>query len=218
MTKIKERYNWLKANRFGVFLLSFVLMIVGDVFFDESLRDYGDLFLILQNFFFSYILFLGKARWMRIVNGLIILSAVGSVVSSLVTGVAFSGFFSSVYLAYFIMITIRIISAFRTHELSGTEMIMAAFSGFILMAVLGALLFMTLGNDGFTGQIGEGAFSDFLYFSFVTILTIGYGEIVPSSEEARKLVILLGLAGNFFTVFVVAIIVSKFISEPKDND
>lgn len=217
MGNVKSKFQWVLDNRFMLFLISFVLMIVGDVFFDEAYADQADLILMLQNFLFSYVLFIGRAKWLRVLISIIILSAILSVGVSIFTGVTFSTFFACVYVAYFILIGARIVGTFTAHELSGTEMVMAAFSGFILLAVLGALLFMVMGGGGFSGQLGNGTFSDYLYFSFVTLLTIGYGEIVPSSEEARKLVILLGLAGNFYTVFVVAIIVGKFISESKSK-
>lgn len=217
MGNMKSKYQWVLDNRFMLFLISFVLMIVGDVFFDKAYADRVDLFLMLQNLLFSYLLFIGRPKWLRVLISLIILSAIASIVISILTGVTFSAIFAVLYIAYFILIGARIVGTFTAHELNGSEMIMAAFSGFILLAVLGALLFMAMGNGGFSGELGDGTFSDYLYFSFVTLLTIGYGEIVPSSEEARKLVILLGLAGNFYTVFIVAIIVGKFISEPKEK-
>ena len=50
-------------------------------------------------------------------------------------------------------------------------------------------------------------FGDALYFSFVTGLTIGYGEIVVKTFLARVVAILIGLIGIIFTGMVVAIAV-----------
>ena len=49
------------------------------------------------------------------------------------------------------------------------------------------------------------------YFSFVTLLTVGYGDIVPLTNVARKATVLLGLLGHFYDLFVVSVIVGKYV-------
>jgi hypothetical protein len=48
---------------------------------------------------------------------------------------------------------------------------------------------------------------DGLYFTFVTGLTIGYGDVVPRQPLSRLLAILIGLLGTVLTGLVVAIAV-----------
>ena len=52
-----------------------------------------------------------------------------------------------------------------------------------------------------------------LYYSYITLLTIGYGEITPITSVAKKAAVLAGLAGQFYIVIITAIIVGKFISQ-----
>ena len=47
-------------------------------------------------------------------------------------------------------------------------------------------------------------FGESLYFSFITGLTIGYGDIVVKTPLARLLAVLLGLIGIIFTGIMVA--------------
>jgi hypothetical protein len=49
-----------------------------------------------------------------------------------------------------------------------------------------------------------------LYFSFVTLTTIGYGDIVPVSIVARSLAILEGVVGQLYTVILISSLVSEF--------
>jgi len=49
---------------------------------------------------------------------------------------------------------------------------------------------------------------DFIYFSFVTIVTVGYGDIYPVSFIGRGSVIFENITGIFFLVFLFAIFVS----------
>jgi voltage-gated potassium channel len=51
------------------------------------------------------------------------------------------------------------------------------------------------------------AFGNALYFSFVTGLTIGYGEIVAKTVLGRLVALMIGLIGIVFTGMVVAVAV-----------
>jgi hypothetical protein len=52
--------------------------------------------------------------------------------------------------------------------------------------------------------------SELLYFSLVTLSTIGYGDIVPVHPEVRMLAALEGLVGVLYIAITVAILVSTF--------
>ncbi len=51
-----------------------------------------------------------------------------------------------------------------------------------------------------------------LYFSYITLMTIGYGEIIPVTTIAQKATILLGLIGQFYLVIITAVVVGKYIN------
>jgi hypothetical protein len=50
-------------------------------------------------------------------------------------------------------------------------------------------------------------FSETLYFTFVTGLTIGYGDIVMKTPFGRLIALLIGLIGILFTGLIVAVLV-----------
>lgn len=61
-----------------------------------------------------------------------------------------------------------------------------------------------------------------IYFSFVTLITLGYGDIVPISITARSLTILEGVIGQLYIVILISTLVSEFsavaiISATKDQ-
>ena len=52
-----------------------------------------------------------------------------------------------------------------------------------------------------------------LYFSYSTLLTIGFGDIVPITSIAQKASILISLMGQFYMVIITATIVGKYINQ-----
>ena len=53
------------------------------------------------------------------------------------------------------------------------------------------------------------------FFSYVTLLTTGYGDIVPLSPVARTLAVLEGIAGQFYMVFFMARLVGLHVAEKE---
>jgi hypothetical protein len=52
--------------------------------------------------------------------------------------------------------------------------------------------------------------SELLYFSLVTLSTVGYGDIIPLQDEARMLAALEGVTGVLYIAITVAILISAF--------
>jgi len=65
---------------------------------------------------------------------------------------------------------------------------------------------------------GENLQSQLFYFSFVTLTSIGYGDIAAVHPIARMLVILEGVAGQLFPAILIARLVSLHIQSRHKND
>jgi hypothetical protein len=53
--------------------------------------------------------------------------------------------------------------------------------------------------------------SELMYYSFITLTTIGYGDISPISEPARNFAVIVGLTGQFYIGIIMAFIIGKFL-------
>lgn len=71
----------------------------------------------------------------------------------------------------------------------------AIFLALLLITIIGAVVISLAENL---------RFGDALYFSFVTGLTIGYGDIVAKSTLGRCVAIFIGFNGILFTGLVIA--------------
>ena len=99
------------------------------------------------------------------------------------------------------------------------ERILAALDAYLLAGLLFGVAYWTLDRvwPGSFGGTATGPFglSRGIYFSFVTIATLGYGDVVPLSEPARGLAIVEGVSGQLYLVVLVARLVSLY-SQQRD--
>jgi hypothetical protein len=66
-----------------------------------------------------------------------------------------------------------------------------------------------LGDPRFFAEIPGGTQSDFLYFSFATLTTTGYGDLTAAYDVGRSLAVTEALIGQIYLVTVVALIVAN---------
>ena len=59
----------------------------------------------------------------------------------------------------------------------------------------------------------QAAFPDLVYFSFVTLLTIGFGDVVPTTGPVRAVTLLEGLFGVVYTTVVMAALVAAYLGQ-----
>lgn len=97
--------------------------------------------------------------------------------------------------------------------------IIGAISIYLLLGVLWAVAYtlVEISSPGsITGfDVGAGSQwdSNWLYFSFVTMTTLGYGDIAPVSAIARVLAYMQAVFGQFYIAILVAGLVSAYISQ-----
>jgi hypothetical protein len=108
-------------------------------------------------------------------------------------------------------------SALRATSIE-SEHIYAALSAYLLAGLSFGVLYWVLelawpGSLHYGGSpIDRFSEADGIYFSFVTLATLGYGDFVPKSEVARGLVILEAVAGQLYLGVMVARLVSLYVS------
>jgi len=95
-------------------------------------------------------------------------------------------------------------------EAINAEHLFAALSAYLLAGIFFGLFYWALEQIGPNSFAATGEFSRMsgLYFSFVTLATLGYGDIVPRSDLARGLALVEAVGGQFFLVVLVARLVS----------
>ncbi len=55
--------------------------------------------------------------------------------------------------------------------------------------------------------------SNYIYFGFVTLSTLGYGDVVPLTPPARSLAIFTSITGQMYVAIIIAALVSKYLGQ-----
>jgi voltage-gated potassium channel len=141
----------------------------------------------------------------------------------LVSLISFLSFF-----CFNVFITVFMVRHVARNKHVDLTIIINSINGFLLVGLLGAVLlaitevlqqfgFITdTGAISFSGSTATG-FHDYLYFSFVTLTTLGYGDITPVSDLAKSITIIIAVTGQLYLTILIALLVGKFISRTEKN-
>ena len=98
-----------------------------------------------------------------------------------------------------------------------SEMIYGSIAGYILLGLSGAMVFLFLeiiNPASFSINIsGINDTHTFIYFSFVTLATLGYGDIIPTAPLAQMLAVMHSISGQIYLTILVAMLVGKYIAK-----
>lgn len=130
-------------------------------------------------------------------------------------------------LLFFSFAAIMVLARILKEDEISTDTILGGISVYLLIGIIWALLLsivLMLDHDAFRGldiiiaEMEAGSRSQhrlypLLYFSFVTLTTLGYGDIVPLSSTARALVVAEAVLGQLYLTIFVARLVGMYISD-----
>lgn len=96
------------------------------------------------------------------------------------------------------------------------EHIYAALSAYLLAGIFFGVLYHAVervwpGSFTAGGAVGEFPLFDGIYFSFVTLATLGYGDVLPVSGVARGLAMIEAVSGQLFLAVMIARLVSSHV-------
>ena len=106
------------------------------------------------------------------------------------------------------------------HKRVTHETVLGALCTYVLLGLLFAFLFLAVADlrDGpFFAQEGAHQQSEYMYFSFVTLTTLGFGDLSPAVGLPQALVAVEALAGQIFLVTLVARLVTLWVRQAAES-
>jgi hypothetical protein len=216
----------LYKNRFELFFFVQLLILFGPLIFSNPFHEN-----ILMNILFLVNIISGmvliskkklfKTLFVVLFSGMFILFLLNLIKGGEREGLSFIRF--GVYFLFYISVTIEVITQVWNAKTVNKNVIVGLMSGYVSIGLLAFFVFSSIElstPDSFKGLLVEGVeFSSkidaLLYYSYITVLTIGFGDIVPVTMIAQKATVFVGLCGQFYIVIITAVVVQKFM---QNND
>lgn len=105
-----------------------------------------------------------------------------------------------------------VIKQFRETQAVTLQTMFGVLCLYLLIGLIFGVAYATvndLSSTSFFNPPGSYGRDDFLYFSYTTVTTVGYGDLVAATNLGRSLAITEALLGQLYLVSVVAVIISN---------
>ena len=128
-------------------------------------------------------------------------------------------------LFFFLYIIVYLLIQVATAKQVGALEFLESINVYLLLGIAASILFAQVyagSQNAFnTSSNAMDEPAEFIYFSFVTMTTMGYGDIVPVEPTARTLTIFFSVAGQLYLAMIVALLIGKYLSQttiiPKED-
>jgi len=146
-----------------------------------------------------------RGRLIRVATVVVIFSIVFNIAQSIFgEAVAGSGYAMVVLI---VLSPLVVLSRIMQHPRVNAETIMGAVCAYLLIGIAFAALYGLLDRLDTQYFFAQGQTTDpvkYLYFSFIVLTTVGFGDLSPATDTGRILVSLEALLGQVFLVVLVA--------------
>lgn len=121
------------------------------------------------------------------------------------------GIVDLVFAAVLVLTLLSVLARVASHDRVRLQTVAGAIAAYAMLAVAMASVYrgveLLTSEPLLDGVVSSG---DYVYFSFVTLTTLGFGDITPLSDVAKRLVVIEAFAGQVFLVTLVARLVSMW--------
>ncbi|MCE2963182.1 MAG: potassium channel family protein [Chitinophagales bacterium] len=163
--------------------------------------------------------YIEKDQWKKNIKNIFLVIVIGFPISlwfHFDISSAFMIWLNIAYFLFFLFILIEVLKFLLTPNYINLDLIIASICGYLLIIELATFAFQYYFYrypNCFIGVHNENpvdTYASFVYFSTVTITSIGFGDISPSIHFTKLLTSFFGILGQLYSVLLIGILISKF--------
>ena len=127
----------------------------------------------------------------------------------------------SINFIFFIIVVGSFITQLIRSQSIGFLQIMEAINGYLLLGIIFSIMISIVYKNfpnAFIFPESPKTFGDLMYYGFITLSTLGYGDVLPKLPVAKSLAILTTVSGQFYIATIIAIIISKYNTKSDSRD
>jgi voltage-gated potassium channel len=210
-----SRTTWSSILLFAVFFTSFFVVL-----FPAEMHHklYKASFTVI---YFSAIFVMGRHRRIFLIfTGIVILM---EWISALLDVEFVSDISRGLTILFFLYMVGSLIRKIALAKQVTARVILEALNGYVLIGIVFAVIVSLMaqyypGSFNFSrtsspNELLVAHFSDDLYYSFITLATVGYGDFLPLKPISRSLATLIGVIGQMYIAVIIAMLVGKYSAQ-----
>jgi len=120
---------------------------------------------------------------------------------------------------FFQIIVVKLIIQVAKSKKADAGVIFESINGYLMLGLMFTTwiaIAMLYSSEAFSFQTDAPTPRDYVYYTFVTMTTLGYGEITPVEPFAKSLAILISTSGQIYVAVIIAMLVGKYAGSQKD--
>jgi voltage-gated potassium channel len=225
---LKERYNktidLIEKRRYLLLLLSTILVLVLPAFSGSGLLS-EFLFVITISFLFIQSMIAANVRQSRkrLIRFIVIALILVTWLKPVGIDSIYIDLFKLVSIAtFFIFVVIYLIKFMARSTSVNVNVLITSVNIYLLAGIISASLafifYLIYPNAyNFPGYIDHPVYVHFIYYSFITMSTVGYGDITPRIPETQTLAYLISITGQLYMAIIIAFLIGKFLMQSSQN-
>ena len=220
-----RRFPVITLPRFSAvsLLITIILLMIATPFLEDLPR--GDLIeaISLTLVMVSAVVAVGGHRRTLVIAIILVVPAVvGKWLNNVRPDLVSPVFFLAFSMVYFVFVVVQLLRFILRAPRVDNNVLCAGLSGYLMLGLLWvpaylmvartnpAAFVMTAGSDAGAPMDGFHSF----YFSFITLCTVGYGDVTPVSKVARMLAVTEAIAGLFYVTVFISRLVAVYSTAP----
>ncbi|MES2569102.1 MAG: potassium channel family protein [Verrucomicrobiota bacterium] len=214
----RRRFRFGTRRYSSVELLATLILLFAVTPFIEDL-PYGDLIemCIMSLVLIAAMFAVGGRRQTLVVSAALLGPALlGKWLAHLLPHLVPPHFFLGFGIAFVALVVVNLLRFILRASQVDTEVLCAGISAYLMLGLLWALAYVWVARvtpDAFAFSAGTDhtmdSFNGF-YLSFVTLSTLGFGDVTPVSKLARTLTVMEAVSGTFFVTVLIARLVAMY--------
>jgi voltage-gated potassium channel len=221
---VKRHYNktiaWIDRNRFLLLLFSTLMTLILPAFFKDAMLS-EVIFVITLSFLFVQSTVVTNVKKSRkrllrfiVISMIVLIWLKPAGYDSVYIDVVKLGFI----VVFFVFITTFLVKFISSSSTVNLNVLITSINIYLLAGIIGASLsfvfYLIYPNAyNFPTYINPPAFVHFLYYSFITLSTVGYGDITPRIPETQTLAYIISISGQLYVAIIIAFLIGKLLMQ-----
>ncbi len=224
MEQIKKTIDFLFTYKFILLLLTLIAQIFIPVYFANSIiysvlsYVFITITLVVSILIFKnirmhklYIVFVVLVLLIILLNWVDYFGNVGAIVR--IPRLLFVG-------GMYVTVFVNIFKEFGNRKEVDIDFIFGAISAYLLLGLISSFSSVIIEfyfPGSFSFAVSPIDFQDHIYFNFVTLTTLGYGDISPITPQGQMHAVAVALVGQLYLTITIALIVGRYLSNVRNS-